>query len=65
MRALGFHHLDRDAKAFAISADGATLSLDRLRAGAAKCVLLCANGHAEVEDGIVELPISYALRATA
>jgi hypothetical protein len=35
---------------------GLTLSIDVLRAEAAKCVLLCSNCHAEVEGGLVDLP---------
>ncbi len=51
MRALEFHHLEPGLKAFAIGAAGTTRSLERLRAEAAKCVLLCSNCHAEAEDG--------------
>jgi hypothetical protein len=50
--ALQFHHLDRSQKAFELSHRGATLALDTARAEVAKCVLLCANCHAEVEAGI-------------
>ncbi|MGI8633598.1 MAG: helix-turn-helix domain-containing protein [Solirubrobacterales bacterium] len=50
--ALQFHHLDPASKEFAISLEGVTLSLDRVRAEARKCVLLCANCHAEVEAGV-------------
>jgi DNA-binding transcriptional ArsR family regulator len=49
--ALQFHHLDRSQKAFELSHRGATLALDAARAEVAKCVLLCANCHAEVEAG--------------
>jgi transposase len=49
--ALQFHHLDRAQKAFELSHRGATLALDAARAEVAKCVLLCANCHAEVEAG--------------
>jgi transposase len=38
-------------KAFELSHRGATLALDAARAEVAKCVLLCANCHAEVEAG--------------
>jgi DNA-directed RNA polymerase subunit RPC12/RpoP len=50
--ALQFHHLDPRAKAFALSRDGATRGIERARAEARKCVLLCANCHAEVEAGV-------------
>ena len=51
LAALEFHHLDPREKAFALSLRGVTRSLDALREEAAKCVLLCANCHAEVEVG--------------
>ena len=57
-RALHFHHLDPSGKAFGIAAAGVARSLDRCRAEAAKCVLLCSNCHAEVEDGVATIPIA-------
>lgn len=54
--ALHFHHLDRATKEFHISRDGVTRSLARARAEAQKCVLLCANCHAEVEAGVATIP---------
>jgi hypothetical protein len=36
------------------------IALDRLRGEARKCVLLCSNCHAEVEDGIAAIPVSMA-----
>jgi transposase-like protein len=50
--ALQFHHLDRDQKVLNLSHRGVTIALDAARAEAPKCVLLCANCHAEVEGGI-------------
>lgn len=50
--ALQFHHLDPATKEFSLGAEGVTRSLDRARAEAAKCVLLCATCHAEVEGGV-------------
>jgi hypothetical protein len=50
--ALQFHHLDPGTKSFALSHDGVTRSLARARQEATKCVLLCANCHAEVEAGV-------------
>ena len=63
-RALGglhFHHRDPSEKAFALSRQGVTRSLESARAEAAKCVLLCSNCHAEVEAGDLELPRSLLL----
>jgi hypothetical protein len=55
--ALQFHHLDPGAKSFGLGVRGLTRSIEKLRAEAAKCVLLCANCHAELEVGAVELPV--------
>jgi hypothetical protein len=33
------------------------LALDAMHAEAQKCVLLCANCHAELESGVISLPI--------
>jgi transposase len=54
--ALHFHHVDPAAKEFAVSKNGATLGIATLRAEAEKCVVLCANCHAEVEAGVATLP---------
>lgn len=53
--ALQFHHRDDANKEFGLGDRGLTRSLDALRAEAAKCILLCANCHAEVEAGIVNV----------
>jgi hypothetical protein len=50
--ALQFHHLDPRAKEFALSHEGITRGIERARQEAEKCVLLCANCHAEVEAGV-------------
>lgn len=44
--ALQFHHTDPTLKSFRLS-HATTKSLDRLRAEAKKCILICANCHAE------------------
>ena len=51
--ALHFHHLNPQSKTFSLADEGATRSLAAARAEAAKCILLCANCHAEVEVGLV------------
>jgi transposase-like protein len=53
--ALQFHHVDPATKRFTIR-DGSLRALDTLREEARKCVLLCANCHAEVEGGVTKLP---------
>ena len=54
--ALQFHHVDPAGKAFALSTQGVARSLEKARAEAGKCVLLCANCHAEVEAGLASIP---------
>jgi hypothetical protein len=53
--ALQFHHLDPSQKAFGVSGRGMTRAIAKARAEAKKCVLLCANCHAEVEAGVTAL----------
>jgi transposase-like protein len=53
--ALHFHHVDPERKVFAVSRQGVTRSLERAREEAQKCVLLCANCHAMVEAGLVDV----------
>jgi hypothetical protein len=50
--ALQFHHLDPTAKRFGLASAGFTRSIRAAREEARKCVLLCANCHAEVEAGV-------------
>ena len=54
--ALHFHHVDPSQKEFGLARRGFTRSIEKMRAEAAKCVLLCSNCHAEVEAGIATLP---------
>jgi transposase len=56
MRALHFHHVEPSQKRHEINAKGVAIALEKLRAEAQKCVLLCSNCHAEVEDGIAAVP---------
>lgn len=60
--ALQFHHVDPDAKSFAISRAGVTRALSTAREEVMKCLLLCANCHAEVEAGLAQLPLRSADR---
>ena len=65
MRALHFHHLDPSQKRHEINARGVAIALDKLRAEARKCVLLCSNCHAEVEDGMAVIPAGHAPSASS
>ena len=55
LEALQFHHLDPSTKQFGIAQYGHARSLERMRAEALKCVLLCSNCHAEVEAGVADV----------
>jgi transposase-like protein len=54
--ALVFHHLDPAEKRFELNAKGVALAIETLRAEARKCVLLCSNCHAEVEERLRREP---------
>ena len=51
-RALEFHHIDPSTKLFSISQDGKTRAWETVKSEIDKCVLLCANCHRELHDGI-------------
>jgi transposase len=53
--ALQFHHLDPAAKSYSLSERGISRSLGKAREEVAKCVLVCANCHAELEAGVTSL----------
>lgn len=55
-RALSFHHLDPSKKEFNLSAKGLTRSWDKIEKEIEKCVLVCANCHMEIHEGIIKLP---------
>lgn len=56
-RALVFHHLDPKKKEFGLSERGLTRSWEKIKLEIDKCVLLCANCHMEIHDGISQLPV--------
>lgn len=51
-RALGFHHLNPKTKKFTIGT-GHSRSWKRVKEELDKCILVCANCHAELEEQIV------------
>ena len=61
--ALHFHHLDPSSKQFHLSMHGAARSIASARAEMAKCVLLCANCHAEVEAAGIATLEADAIRS--
>jgi hypothetical protein len=54
--AFDLHHLDHTKKEFGLSVRGLTRSLEKLKAEADKCVLVCANCHREIHGGVATLP---------
>lgn len=50
--ALHFHHVDPSKKSFSLQLGNCTKPRDVLAAEAAKCVLVCANCHAEIHAGL-------------
>ena len=56
---LHFHHVDPSQKSFRLSSHVGR-SLEAFRKEAAKCVLLCANCHGEVEAGLIASPPARA-----
>ena len=50
--ALEFHHLDPSKKDFGISGNGNTLSIERMKKEADKCILVCSNCHKEIHDAL-------------
>ena len=55
-RVLAFHHIDPTKKDFGVADHGLTRSWEKTRLEIDKCILLCANCHMEVHDGITQLP---------
>ena len=58
--ALEFHHLDPRTKSFGLAQRGITRSIEEVRREARKCVLVCANCHAEIEIGAIEVPVELS-----
>ena len=55
MAALEFHHLDPSVKEGGII--GSTASLEKQRAEAKKCILVCANCHREIHGDKIKYPL--------
>jgi 5-methylcytosine-specific restriction endonuclease McrA len=56
IQALEFHHTNSSGKDFGISARGYTRSWKEVKKELDKCILLCANCHREVHEGLTQLP---------
>ena len=55
-RALEFHHLDPAEKDFGIAHKGRTNSWEKIKIELDKCIMVCANCHAEIHDEINNNP---------
>lgn len=55
LKALQFHHLDPAQKNFEISSNTGKLSWNVLEQELKKCILVCANCHAEIHDKATEV----------
>ena len=55
VEALHFHHKNPRQKEFGLAQNGLTRSWERVRKELEKCVLICANCHAEIHAGITQL----------
>jgi len=56
IRALSFHHKDPTQKDYGLAASGVCHSLERDLAEVEKCILVCANCHCEIHDGLINIP---------
>lgn len=54
IRNLHFHHLDPKQKLFGVSSGGHGHSLEKIKAEVSKCILVCANCHGEIHDGLID-----------
>lgn len=52
-KALEFHHKDPSEKDFSLG--GKSWAFDRLKKEVEKCILVCANCHREIHDGVVKI----------
>jgi transposase len=64
VRALHFHHLHPPDKRFSLAERGVARSLAKARREAQKCVLLCSHCHAEIEAGLLDLPMDAHLQCS-
>lgn len=54
IRSLQFHHINRETKSFNVSSPN-MIKLSTIKEEASKCILVCANCHWEIEDGLIVL----------
>ena len=54
--ALEFHHVNPSEKDFGIAAKGYTRAWEKVKEELDKCVLVCANCHRKIHEGITNCP---------
>lgn len=62
LRSLSFHHINPKIKSFSISTGGMGRSLNTLIQECQKCILVCANCHAEIHDNLINASDYYIKR---
>ena len=55
VEALEFHHINPDEKDFGIGQKGYTRSFERNKEEVDKCILVCANCHREIHNGLIDI----------
>ena len=55
VEALECHHINPDEKDFGIGQKGYTRSFERNKAEVDKCILVCANCHREIHNGLIDI----------
>lgn len=55
IRAMHFHHVDESEKDFSIGGNGSTRKWETIKLELDKCILVCANCHGEIHDGLVNI----------
>ena len=53
--ALDFHHKPGKEKSFGLGLNGMTRSWERTKSEIDKCILVCANCHREIHEGIAQV----------
>jgi hypothetical protein len=51
--ALEFHHLDPNEKDFGVAKNGASRSWEKTKIELDKCIMVCANCHREIHEGLI------------
>lgn len=59
LSALEFHHLESNEKEFTISQLRLTKFEDKVKKELDKCILVCANCHREIHEGIIVVPKGF------